>query len=107
MSDTDCGLVRILSEHQVIRGGEGYLDECSCRQWRGSRGEHANHLGEVLAGWVRQQQAGTVKTAQKVLAGEDTVEWARNAIGSSVSLPYAIELLDDLIDDLTDDGADT
>jgi len=41
----------------------------------------------------RERVLGEVEQA---LAGEDTVEWARRASTSMVSLAYAIELIDDL-----------
>lgn len=57
-------------------------------------------LAPLLARVKREAAAEAVRTAQQVLAGEDTVEWARGAKGSSLSLPYAIDALDSLIEDI-------
>jgi hypothetical protein len=52
---------------------------------------------------IREARIDALRTAQVALAGEDTVEWARGATGSTLSLPYAMELLDSLIEDEADD----
>ena len=53
-----------------------------------------------LARVRRDAQREAYTTARSVLAGEDTVEWARGAHGSSMSYPHAIGIMDDLIEDL-------
>lgn len=54
---------------------------------------------EPIRAAERQEAAREgVRIAQAVLAGEDTVESARNASASSLSVGYAMELLDDLLD---------
>ncbi len=40
-----------------------------------------------------------VRDAQQVVAGEDTIDWARNASGSNMSLAWLIGGMDDLVDD--------
>ena len=58
-----------------------------------------------LARVRRDAEREAYTTARSVLAGEDTVEWARGAHGSSMSYPHAIGIMDDLIEDL--DGEET
>ena len=53
-----------------------------------------------LARVRRDAQREAYTTARSMLAGEDTVEWARGAHGSSMSYPHAIGIMDDLIEDL-------
>ena len=53
-----------------------------------------------LARVRRDAEREAYTTARSVLAGEDTVEWARGAHGSSMSYPHAIGIMDDLIEDL-------
>ena len=48
----------------------------------------------------RDAEREAYTTARSVLAGEDPVEWARGAHGSSMSYPHAIGIMDDLIEDL-------
>lgn len=40
-----------------------------------------------------------VRDAQQVVAGEDTIEWARGASGSHATLQWLIGGMDDLVDD--------
>ena len=56
-----------------------------------------------LAHVRRDAQREAYTTARSVLAGEDTVEWARGAHGSSMSYPHAIGIMDDLIEDLDEE----
>ena len=51
----------------------------------------------------RDAQREAYTTARSVLAGEDTVEWARGAHSSSMSYPHAIGIMDDLIEDLDEE----
>lgn len=53
------------------------------------------HIEAAFLAGYRQ----AVKNAQKVLAGEDTVEWAREAQGSLLQLSWTIELLDDMLEE--------
>lgn len=41
--------------------------------------------------------------ARKMIAGEDTVEWARRAKSSSINLAYAMELLDSMQEEEEDE----
>ena len=56
-----------------------------------------------LARVRRDAEREAYTTARSVLAGEDTVEWARGAHGSSMSYPHAIGIMDDLIEDLDEE----
>ena len=56
-----------------------------------------------LARVRRDAEREAYTTARSVLAGEDTVEWARGAHGSSMSYPHAIGIMDDLIKDLDEE----
>ena len=67
-------------------------------------GEPLDISPERFEAWLarvrRDAQREAYTTARSVLAGEDTVEWARGAHGSSMSYPHAIGIMDDLIEDL-------
>ena len=56
-----------------------------------------------LARVRRDAEREAYTTARSVLAGEDTVEWARGAHGSSMSYPHAIGIMDGLIEDLDEE----
>ena len=58
-----------------------------------------------LARVRRDAQREAYATARSVLAGEDTVEWARGAHSSRMSYPYAIGIMDDLIEELDEEDA--
>ena len=51
----------------------------------------------------RDAEREAYTTARSVLAGEDPVEWARGAHGSSMSYPHAIGIMDGLIEDLDEE----
>ena len=54
----------------------------------------------VLPGKTEQEvRAQALREAQQVIAGEDSIAWARTASGSSIMLDHAIGMLDDLIAD--------
>lgn len=55
---------------------------------------------------MRDLLADALREAQQVIAGEDTVEWARGADASYVSQSYAMRLLDDLIETTTEASDD-
>ena len=57
----------------------------------------------IIARVRRDAQREAYTTARSVLAGEDTVEWARGAHSSSMSYPHAIGIMDDLIEDLDEE----
>ena len=60
-------------------------------------------MDRFLARVRRDAEREAYTTARSVLAGEDTVEWARGAHGSSMSYPHAIGIMDDLIKDLDEE----
>lgn len=62
-------------------------------------------MDRYLANIRRRAAYFALALARSRLAGEDTVKWARNARGSSMSYPHAIGIIDDLIEDL--DGEET
>ena len=64
------------------------------------RPDTEQEFDRFLARVRRDAQREAYTTARSVLAGEDTVEWARGAHGSSMSYPHAIGIMDDLIEDL-------
>jgi len=95
----------LLDAHDLLEGAGGGT-ECTCG-WPDQRGDdvqehpvlHIWRALEPVRAAERQEAARMgVRIAQAVLAGEDTVEWARNASPSSLNLGYAMELLDDLLD---------
>lgn len=66
-------------------------------------GEYRAAFDRFLARVRRDAQREAYTTARSVLAGEDTVEWARGAHSSSMSYPHAIGIMDDLIEDLDEE----
>ena len=88
------------SEKAVRRAYAHYYDPAIIR-----RPDTEQEFDRFLARVRRDAQREAYTTARSVLAGEDTVEWARGAHGSSMSYPHAIGIMDDLIEDL--DGEET
>lgn len=81
------------------------------------RAEYRAHLAAALSAALASQPAQSgdtvaeavaavsayqlgVRDAQQVVAGEDTIEWARNADRSNAALSWLIEGMDDLLDDV-------
>lgn len=64
----------------------------------------AQHLApnpEYAYDWLKEYESRTrihtLEGVQRALAGEDTVEWARKAKTSTISVALVMEYLDDLI----------
>lgn len=74
--------------------------------WDSEWPRDGSHTLDVLAAVVDQIAEARVRAAleaaQRVIAGEDTVEWARRATRSHISLPHAMDAIDGLIEDLAD-----
>ena len=64
---------------------------------------HLDDFDAWLAQVRRDAQKDILTIARAVLAGEDTVAWARGAHGSHMSYPHAIGIIDDLIEDLDEE----
>jgi hypothetical protein len=96
----------------VLRN-EGCEPGSSIHSWRC---EHPDHYGpctcvEEVAAEVakalakrdaevaRRAKVEALREAQQVIAGEDTIEWARTARTSYIGLPTAIEAIDWLIEE--------
>ena len=88
------------SEDLVIEAWKRYSGTQDARYARLSDGDAGDEARRFLARVRRDAQREAYTTARSVLAGEDTVEWARGAHGSSMSYPHAIGIMDDLIEDL-------
>ena len=66
--------------------------------------EEAKDAARVFLARVRRDaEREAYTTARSVLAGEDPVEWARGAHGSSMSYPHAIGIMDGLVEDLDEE----
>lgn len=53
----------------------------------------------------REIRLKALRDAQQMLAGEDSVDWARRATNSTLSLPYAIDAVEALIQALGNEDA--
>lgn len=58
-------------------------------------GDHGWYSEDFTAGFDLGWQAALV-AARQVIAGEDSIEWARGAKSSGISIAYAIDGLDAL-----------
>ena len=86
------------SEKAVRRAYTYYYDPATIRC-----PDTEQEFDRFLARVRRDAEREAYTTARSVLAGEDTVEWARGAHGSSMSYPHAIGIMDGLIEDLDEE----
>ena len=81
----------------------GLPDRATSDQIARARDREVPEFDRFLARVRRDAEREAYTTARSVLAGEDTVEWARGAHGSSMSYPHAIGIMDGLIEDLDEE----
>lgn len=67
------------------------------RRWSGfHRLAAADHFDSMISAVEARAYRRALADARAAIACEDTVEWARRAAGSVISLPAVMEILDDL-----------
>lgn len=116
--DLSTSLAAVLTEHREVMfipegcHGPTGQDGCLCG-WHGEQvfrsygAEYRAHVASVLAEFVSVLLTAAkhdawneaVELARTKFAAEDSVDWCRQANASSVSLPAAMEYLDDTEDD--------
>lgn len=95
-----------MSTDEYVPIEEDFIDSWACAHVtpHDMTAEESKDAARAFLARVRRDaEREAYTTARSVLAGEDTVEWARGAHGSSMSYPHAIGIMDDLIEDLDEE----
>lgn len=74
---------------------------CTCERCGFITEDQLNHIVDLTIDIATIQ---AVEDVRDIFCGEDTLEWARKAQGSMLSLPHVIETLDSVIEEVLEDA---